>query len=102
MHPAWQGHISGLAGEKMLRGKKTPYLFLLRKGELENDYYVTFVAPDFTIHHQPFVLMEDESGWNYENGGPPPSIYLKMAFNDIIHCIMHCNKVDCIAFRGNA
>ena len=47
-HPAWIGLVSGLKAEKVLRNKKIPYLYLLRGGETEHDYYVSFVLPDFS------------------------------------------------------
>lgn len=103
MHPAWYGSISGLSGEKMLRGKTTPYLYILRKGELENDYYITFISSDLTIRHQPFLITDSIFGWHYENGciGGPLRLEVNR-FDDIIHQIMHCQKGECVAFTSNA
>ncbi len=90
-HPAWHGRMSGLSAEKLLRGRKTPYLYILRAGENEMDYYVTFVLPDLSIKHQPFVITVSPEGWYYENagaGGP----YTSASIDDVIHLIMHCGK----------
>lgn len=94
---AWLGHVSGLKAEKMLRGKKTPFLYVLRAGEHENDYYVTFVTHDFSIRHTPFTLTHSPEGWSYENtcGG---GIYAQASIDDVIHLIMHCNKEACTPY----
>lgn len=100
-HSAWKGWISGLAAEKMLRGNPVPFTFLLRGGEQvrenETDYYVTFVLPDLTIKHQPFVITLNPEGWYYENmfsGGP----FLNESIDDVVYLIMHCNKDEAVPF----
>lgn len=93
-HKAWYGRISGLQADKMLRGKKTPYLFILREGENEMDFYVSFVLPDLSVKHQPFVITVTENGWHYENcaaGGP----FTTAKIDDVLHLIMHCEKFAC-------
>lgn len=97
-HSAWYGNISGLKAEKMLRGRKTPYLYLLRAGENtignETDYYVSFILPDLTIKHQPFIITLTSEGWYYENysaGGP----YAQESIEDVLHLMMHCQQEDC-------
>lgn len=92
-HSAWQGHISGLEAQKLLEGKNTPYLFILRKGEFENNYYVSFIGSDLTIRHQPFVITEDSKGWNCQNSGSWGP-YTTASFDDILHLIMHCGKLE--------
>ncbi len=94
-HKAWYGHISGLVAEKMLRGRKTPYLFMLRKGENETenqaDYYVSFILPDLSIKHQPFIITATLDGWEWENsggGGCPP----EASIEDVLYLMMHCEK----------
>jgi hypothetical protein len=96
-HTAWYGKISGLVADKMLRDRKTPYLYILRAGERdlgqETDYYVSFILPDLTIRHQPFVITVTPEGWYYENtgtGGP----YAQESIEDVLHLMMHCNKED--------
>ena len=89
-HPAWHGRMSGLPAEKLLRGEK-PYLYILRAGENEMDYYVTFVLPDLSIKHQPYVITLSPEGWYYENfnGGGP---FTNASIDDVLHLIMHCDK----------
>lgn len=94
-HSAWFGNISGLKAEKMLRGLNNPYLYILRKGEnetvSETDYYVSFILPDLSIKHQPFVITIAPEGWYYENGGPSPA-YLEASIDDVLHLMMHCEE----------
>lgn len=92
-HSAWQGHISGLEAQKLLEGKNTPYLFILRNGEFESNYYVSFIGSDLTIRHQPFVITEDSQGWNCQNSGAWGP-YTTAFFDDILHLIMHCTKLE--------
>ncbi len=89
-HPAWVGNLPGLTAEKMLRGKKQSFLYVLRQGEDASSYYITYVAADFTIKHTPFVITNAHEGWYCENGcsyGP-----LQASIDDILHLIMYCNK----------
>ena len=90
-HPAWHGHLSGMEAEKLMRGRKIPYLYILRAGEHEADYYVTFILPDLSIRHQPFVITTTAEGWFFENtgcGGP----FTTASIDDVLHLIMHCGK----------
>ena len=90
-HPAWHGRMSGLPAEKLLRGKN-PYLYLLRAGENEMDYYVTFVLPDLSIRHQPFVITVTPQGWYFENAAATGPFNLAASIDDVLHLIMHCEK----------
>ena len=99
LHPAWHGKMRGLYAEKRLRGKKTPYLYLLRAGETtsenETDYYVTFLHADLSVRHQSFVITTTSEGWYYENsgnGGP----YQSGSIEDVLHLIMHCREGECV------
>ena len=51
----------------MLRGKNH-FEYVLRGGESENDYYVTFVMADFSIKHQPFSISFISEGWSFKQG----------------------------------
>lgn len=96
-HPAWLGYVSGLKAEKLLRGKKTPYLYVLRAGENHLDYYVTFVRRDGAIEHRPFSITLSSEGWSYENlGGGGP--YREASIEDVLHRIMHCDQGDNVPF----
>lgn len=97
-HKAWYGNISGLAADKMLRGRKTPYLFMLRKGENEADYYVSFILPDLSIRHQPFTVVVTLEGWEWENaaGG---TCSAEESIMDVLHLMMHTEKNQPIALN---
>ena len=101
VHPAFRNNVTGLEAEKMLRGKTTPYLYLIREGEKEKgslrNYYITFVASDFSVRHQPFTIEERREGWYYENaqpGGP----YTDATIDDVVHLMIHCSKDSCVPF----
>lgn len=92
-HIAWYGHISGLEAQKLLIGKKTPYLFTLRKGEFNGDYYVSFLDSNLTVVHQPFAISITNEGWHCQNGGAFGPL-TTASFDDILHLIMHCGKLE--------
>lgn len=97
-HPAWLGRVSGLIADKMLRGKKQPFLYVLRAGENELDYYVSFILPDFSIKHQPFTITLSDHGWYYENSNGGGPYTTNTGIDDVLHLIMHCDKNACIPF----
>ena len=94
MHKAWKGRLSGLQADKMLRGQTTPYLYILREGETETetetDYYVSFVLPDLSIKHQPFVITIAPEGWYYENSGAGGPFTDLVSIDDVLYLMMHC------------
>lgn len=94
-HKAWYGNISGLAAEKMLRGRKTPYLFILRKGENivggKADYYVSYIMGDLSVRHQPFTIELMEEGWEWENSGTGRCLS-EASIEDVLYLMMHCEK----------
>lgn len=97
-HPAWYGRISGLSADKMLRSKDLPFLFLLREGEYEKNYYLSFIRPNLTIRHHPFVITTTQEGWFYddtERGGP----YTNASIDRILGLMMHCREEDCVPLR---
>lgn len=93
-NPSWLGKVSGLAAEKMLRGLNKPYLYVLRAGETEMDYYVSFIHKDGTVRHQPFTVEITEDGWCCENGGPYGP-FVDKSINDVIHAMIYCDKDEC-------
>lgn len=88
-HLAWIGNVSGLTAEKLLKERNKPYHYILRAGEREDAYYVSFVADDYSIKHIPFVITSDIQGWYSENGSPTGP-FTTATIDDIIHLIMHC------------
>ena len=100
-HPAWFGKISGLKAERILRGLNKPYLFMLRQGEYtgehEADYYVTFILPDFSVKHQPFIINVLPNGWEWSNGGGG-TCSADTSIDGVLHCMMHCEQHECSPF----
>lgn len=98
-HEAWYGDIAGLSAEKLLRGRKTPYLFILRQGEKssvlnEQNYYVTFIHSDLSVKHQPLVVTADFEAYYFENGNNFGPCY-DTSIDDVLHLVMHCEKGQC-------
>ncbi|MBA3958012.1 MAG: hypothetical protein H0X51_06435 [Parachlamydiaceae bacterium] len=94
-HDGWYGSVTGLKAAELLKDCAVPYTYVLRAGECatgnEADYYVSFVQPDFTIKHQPFIITVTKDGWTYANygaGGP----YKNASIDDVLYMIMHCKK----------
>ncbi len=97
-HCAWEGAISGLEAEALLKGQ-SPFTYVLRAGETYLNYYVSFVGADNTLRHQPFKIMIRQNGWLCMNGavnGP----FLNMPFFEILHLVMHCEKGECKPLSG--
>ena len=73
----------------------------LRKGEgereNETDYYVSYILPDFSIKHQPFVITVAPEGWFFENGTVGGPFTNAECIDDVLHLMMHCSKEDCVA-----
>jgi|ERR1700733_2859523 len=101
-HPAWHGKIRGLDAEKKLKTFKKPYLYLLRAGEQETeyeaDYYLSFILPDYSVRHQPFVITVTCEGWCFANGGSGGP-YTHASIDEVIHLIMHCRQDQCVPFK---
>jgi len=94
-HPAWYGRISGLAGDKMLRNRNIPFLYLLRAGENEEDYYLSFLLPNLAIRHHPFKIIITKEGWCFDDGvsrGP----YTIPSIANVLHLMMECQKENCV------
>jgi hypothetical protein len=94
-HPSWLGRVSGLRAEKMLYEKadRVPYQYVLRQGEGDMDYYVTFVRPDLSVHHQPFIVQSTTEGCyclNHGTRGP----FIHTSIEAIVPLIIHCEDVE--------
>lgn len=95
-HQAWRGKLSGLIAEKNLRSLSVPFLYILREGEFSTetttDYYVSFMLPDGSIRHQPFVITLTLEGWHYENSGVGGPYSNHTSIDDVLHLMMHCEE----------
>jgi len=105
-HSAWAGYnASGLAIDKMLRGKK-PFTYILRGGEHQNEteksYYVSFVRNDGTIAHVPFIVYILVDGWYYQNTGMGGPYNNQVSIENVLPRIMHCGEQDvCTPMRAS-
>jgi hypothetical protein len=92
IHCAWHSGISEKESEKLLIGK-SPFTYLLRSGEKECPYFISFVREDGSIKHQFFALEFDRKGWLYRNGatGGPQEITSK-DLDQLIPMMMHCDS----------
>ena len=99
-HPAWHRSISGLEAEKLLKAKKIPYLYLLRTGECRMNYYVSFVHPDGSIRHQPFLITMGSGVWSFTNGSPSP-LFKEETFADVLNQMVYCKKEELLAKVSN-
>jgi hypothetical protein len=103
-HTAWFGDMVGLDAEKLLRGKKTPFLFLLRSGEKSNNpseqhYYATFVGADLSVRHQPITVTEMTEGRFFENHGAFGPYANTTTIDDVLYLMLHCEKEQCVPFQ---
>jgi len=92
-HPAWHGSLSGIECEDVLRGK-IPGTYLLRAGEKNFQYYLSFVVENcFSFKHQPFLITGGDSnlGWGYRNGVTRWCHDLE----NLISSAMHCEIESC-------
>ncbi len=91
-HPAWHGMITGMAAEALLRDQKL-HTFVIRQGEKEMHYYLSFVqGEDNNFKHQPFVIEEAHRKWFYRNTIP----HLAASVDELIPLIMHIAPELCI------
>jgi hypothetical protein len=99
VHPAWHSNISEDESEQLLKDK-SPFTYLLRLGEQERLYFISFVNESGSINHQFFVLEFDRKGWLYRNagtGGPQGTISKNLDW--LIPKIMHCDFFACTPLK---
>lgn len=97
-HPAWQENIDTASAEALLEGSR-PFTYLLRKGEKEHVYFITFVKGDLAIKHQRFTLEFDPKGWFYRNGGTGTTEIVAETLENLIPQMMHCSVEECNVVR---
>ena len=95
-HSAWQDPISESESEALLNNK-SPFTYLLRSGEKDHSYFISFVREDRSIKHQFFVLELDLKGWYYRNGSTlnSPVEIISKNLNELIPQMMHCDPSSC-------
>ena len=88
-HPAWHGDLTGLEAEGLLNNQPSG-TFLLRQGEKEDHYYISYVV-ESTFSHLPIKIEGPTNQWFYKNGFPHFGNNLK----GFIPEIMHRDEADC-------
>lgn len=99
-HLAWHSNISENESEKLLRDNR-PFTYLLRPGEKEHFYFISFVKEDGSIKHQFFALEFDRKGWFYRNGGTgSPQEIVSKDLHQLIPMMMHCDLLSCTPLKS--
>ena len=90
-HSAWYGKLPGLFAQDLLRGHPAG-TYLLRDGEIEHQYYVSFVDMKGVVQHTPFQI-HPETGWMMPNG---ESCFLKatQSVKDVIPLLIGSNEAQ--------
>jgi len=97
-HPAWHGEISELDSERYLE-KSGPFQYLLRAGEGDSHFYVSYVDQELDIKHQSFKIRYTEEGWFCVQGilyGP----FQAEGIEPLIHQLMHCREEECASLKN--
>lgn len=97
-HPAWHEDISEEEATKLLENQPL-FTYILRPGEKERAYFISFVQEDLSVKHQFFVLEIDRRGWRYLNGTTNncPSEIVSQNLHELIPLMMHCDPKTCIS-----
>lgn len=90
-HLAWYGELTGTEAELILRDKQD-LTYLLREGEKEGNYYLTYVKEGCSFTHIPFTVHPTLKQWFYRQGYPRFATDLKVFVPEI----MHAEEADCI------
>lgn len=94
-HVAWHPDVSESASENLLKNKGA-FTYVLRKGNKEQSYFISFVKQDGTIKHQFFTLEYDQQGWIYRNGTTTgPTQIVSKELHKLIPMMMHCDLLAC-------
>ncbi len=100
-HTAWYGNITEKESVKLL-GDASPYTFILRGGDKEHSYFISFMKKDGSIKHQNFTLELDRKGWFYKNGitdGLLEAVARDIV--DLIPLMMHCESSVCTPYSND-
>jgi hypothetical protein len=94
-HSAWNEKLQKEESDK------EPFTYILRGGEKEHAYFITYVKTDLSIKHQRFVLELDRKGWYYRNGYTDgPAEILSKDLQELISMMMHCDAMACTPLRS--
>lgn len=94
-HPAWHADVSEAESETFLKNNG-PFTYLLRAGDKEHFYFISFVKEDRSIKHQFFTLEFNRQGWLYRNGGTgTPEEIVSKELDLLIPMMMHCDLEAC-------
>lgn len=88
-HSAWHGDLTGIEAEGLLN-QQLSGTYLLRQGEKEDHYYLSYVV-DNSFYHLPIKMDSATNKWFYKNGCPHFGSNLK----GFIEEIMHRDEADC-------
>jgi len=89
-HPAWFGELTGTQAEFLLRDK-ADMTFLLRQGEKQDHFYLSYVKDSCVFVHIPFTANHPSKIWFYLNGAPHYGDTLETFIPDIMHVTQgHC------------
>ena len=87
-HVAWKNNIREGQAELLLEGQ-APFSYVLRRGEQEDAYFITFMTKDGTAKHRRFVFELDSKKWCYRNGGAEaPTETFSDTLDELIPLIM--------------
>ncbi len=94
-HVAWRSEVTEISAETLLKGEPV-FTYILRPGDREEIFFISFMHPDNTIHHQRFAIERNSQGWYFQNcvkNGCEENI------EALIPMMMHCTRNMCIPFR---
>jgi hypothetical protein len=82
---------------ELLLEDRAPFSYVLRRGEQQYAYFITFMTRDGTIKHRRFVLDLDRKKWCYQNKEVAGSKEIFSATLDrLIPLMMECKPQNCI------
>lgn len=90
-HVAWYDGLTGSEAELLLRGN-SDMTYLLRSGEREDHFYLTYVKNECYFTHIPFTINRDLEQWFYMNSRPRFATTLERFIPDV----MHAKATDCV------
>ncbi len=96
-HQAWYAGLTGTDAEIIIRGQ-SDMTYLLRQGEREDHFYLTYVKNECEFTHIPFTVNPVIKQWFYRNF----AARFASTLDAFIPEIMHVDAADCkplVSFR---